>query len=67
MLKQNTSFWKWDETDELVGRHIEIETCYGEYEPAVVLAVGTDSTGRIKVQSLIDGEVLVGNQWEDVR
>ena len=32
----------------------------------LVLAVGTDSTGRIKVRSLIDGEVLVGNQWEDV-
>jgi len=54
----------WNTTDELVGRRVWIETAYVEGEEATVLGVHPNSyTIRVATD---DGEVLVGNQWDDV-
>ena len=54
----------WDTSDPLVGQHVTIQTAYSEDEKAVVLAVSTKST-MIRVRSLENDEILIGNQWED--
>lgn len=56
----------WNKHDELVGKKVFIYLAYaGDEEIATVIAVAKDDSGRIKVLAE-DGEVLVGNQWEEV-
>jgi hypothetical protein len=50
--------------DDLIGRRVLIYTAYGDSETGVVVAeIGN---GMIKVKSDEDGEILVGNQYEDL-
>ena len=61
---QDTTLANWNTDDELVGRRVWIETAYGEGEEATVLGVHPNNyTIRVRCD---DGEVLVGNQWDDV-
>jgi len=55
----------WITEDVLVGQTVEISTCYGETELAVVLAV-SDRNAQIKVRAVEDGEILIGGQWEQI-
>ncbi len=49
--------------DDLVGNRVYIQTGYGEDELATIIAV-SDTTDKVKVRT-DDGDVLVGNQWDD--
>ena len=53
----------WNTKDPMVGEKVYIQTCYGEEETAVVLAVSTINA-NLRVRSEEDGEILIGNQWE---
>ena len=53
----------WRTDDELVGTRVAIWTERGEEEFAIVLAV-SDRTSNIKVKAEYDGEILIGNQWD---
>ena len=55
----------WNTKHEMVGQTVEIQTLYGEYEMATVLAVSTTTT-NIRVRSHDDDEIMIGNQWDDV-
>ena len=52
----------WNTNDPMVGEKVYIQTGYENDEIATVLAVSTKSD-LIRVKAL-DGEVLIGNQWE---
>ncbi len=50
---------------DMVGEKVWIYTEYGEGLLATVLAV-SDRSGTIRVRCEDDGEIMVGNQWEQV-
>lgn len=54
----------WNVNDGLVGRRVEIETSYGDFEEATVIAV-SDRTANIKVRA-DDGDILIGGQFEEI-
>ena len=55
---------QWVTQDELVGRRVVIYTGHDEEEEATVIGVHpTHSTIRVRTD---DGEILVGNQWDDI-
>ncbi len=53
----------WDTNDPMVGETVEIRTCYGETEPATVLAVSTRNS-NLKVRAHGDGEIMIGGEFE---
>lgn len=54
----------WKTNDDLVRRRVEIETAFGDFEEATVLAV-SDRTANVKVRA-DDGEVLIGGRFEEI-
>lgn len=56
----------WNTENQLVGQRVLVYTDYSEAEVAIVLAVADDESGRIRVSAIEDGEIMVGNQYEDL-
>ena len=55
----------WNTRHSLVGTRVLCQVAHDESEEALVLAVSRRDDGIIKVQ-MDDGEILVGNQWEEL-
>lgn len=54
---------QWNTRDELVGRKVVIYTQVDESEIAEVLGVADDGTIQVLTES---GQVMNGNQWDDL-
>lgn len=64
MNRPQTKANYWRNDTDLVGRHVLVYTEYGDEEVALVLAESMTSNTLLVQAS--DGEVLVGNQWEEL-
>lgn len=53
---------KWNITDELVGRRVICSDGYDEFEATVIGVHPNSYTIRVRDD---DGEILIGNQWDD--
>ena len=50
-------------SDSIIGRRVAIYTAHGDCEEATVIAELHNGTIKVRTD---DGEVLIGNQWDDL-